>query len=379
MADKFDVFVIGGGPGGYAAAIRCAQKGLSVALAEKEYMGGTCLNCGCIPSKALLGSAHFLTLAKHANLMGLNVSGVSPNWPKMQSRKEAIVAGFRKGVTGLVKANKITVFEGTAVVKAAGKLKVDTSEGTQEVDAKNMIIATGSVPIELNSFAFDGQTIISSKEALGLTEVPKSMVIIGGGVIGCELACVYATVGCKVTIVEMLGQLLPNEDEWVGKIMAKELKKLGIESLVSQKVTGVDVSGGVAKVNLEGGNAIEAEKVLVAVGRKANCDKETIDGLALEMNGPVIAVNEKMETNAAGVYAIGDVVGTTYLAHGAFAEAEVAAENIAGGDKKMDDYDLIPRAVYTFPEVASIGKNESKCAEAGIDFVVGRATFMSNR
>jgi len=378
MSDKFDVFVIGGGPGGYAAAIRCAQKGLSVAMAEKEYMGGTCLNCGCIPSKALLGSAHFLTLAKHANLMGLNVSGVSPNWPKMQSRKDAIVAGFRKGVTGLVKANKITVFEGTAVVKAAGKLKVDTAEGTKEVDAKNIIIATGSVPIEIGAFAFDGQTIISSKEALGLAEVPKSMVIIGGGVIGCEMACVYATVGAKVTIVEMLPQLLPNEDEWVGKIMAKELKKLGIESLVSQKVTGVEVSGSAAKVNLEDGNAIEAEKVLVAVGRKANCDKETIDSLSLKMNGPVIAVNEKMETNAAGVYAIGDVVGTTYLAHGAFAEAEVAAENIAGGNKKMEDYDLIPRAVYTFPEVASIGKNENKCAKAGIDFVVGRATFMSN-
>jgi len=378
MADKFDVFVIGGGPGGYAAAIRCAQKGLSVALAEKEYMGGTCLNCGCIPSKALLGSAHFLTLAKHANLMGLNVTGVSPNWPKMQSRKDAIVAGFRKGVTGLVKANKITIFEGTAVVKAAGKLKVDTAEGAKEVDAKNIIIATGSVPIELSTFAFDGQTIISSKEALGLAEVPQSMVIIGGGVIGCEMACVYATVGAKVTIMEMLPQLLPNEDAWVGKIMAKELKKLGIESLVSQKVTGVDVSGGAAKVNLEDGNVIDAEKVLVAVGRKANCDKETIDALGLEMNGALIKVNEKMQTNVPGVYAIGDVVGTTYLAHGAFAEAEVAAENIAGENKKMGDYNLIPRAVYTFPEVASVGMSETKCAEAGIETVVGKGTFMSN-
>jgi dihydrolipoamide dehydrogenase len=241
-----------------------------------------------------------------------------------------------------------------------------------------VILATGSVPIEIGAFPFDGKTIISSTEALSLSAIPASMVIIGGGVIGCEMACVYAAVGCKVTIVEALESLLPGEDAWAGMLLAKELKKLGIESMVGQKVTGVAVSGGAAKVSLAGGQVLDAEKVLVAVGRRAVCDKETIDALGLEMEGPAIKVNAKMETSAAGVYAIGDAVGTTYLAHGAFAEAEVAAANACGGDEEMGPYYLVPRAVYTFPEVASVGRSEKKCAVLGISTYVGKANFRSN-
>jgi dihydrolipoamide dehydrogenase len=351
---------------------------MTVALVEKDQMGGTCLNRGCIPSKALLGSAHFLTLAKHAPLMGVEISSITPNWTKMQARKDAIVAGFRKGVTGLVQANKIKIFSGKGIVTAPGNVKIESAASSEEIQAKKIILATGSIPTEIGAFAFDGQTIISSTEALSLKEIPASMVIIGGGVIGCELACVYATVGCKVTIVEALAQLLPNEDTWIGTMMAKELKKLGIESMVPRKVTSVDVTGSGGKVNLEGGSAIEAEKVLVAVGRRAVCDEETVSALGLKMNGPAIAVNEKLETSAAGVYAIGDAVGTTYLAHGAFSEAETAAANAAGEDKTIGDYSLVPRAVYTFPEVASVGKNERKCAELGIEVVVGKAAFRSN-
>jgi dihydrolipoamide dehydrogenase len=378
MAEKFDVVVIGGGPGGYAAAIRCAQKGASVALVEKDAMGGTCLNRGCIPSKALLASAHFLTIAKHAPLMGLDIQGVSPNWTKMQARKNAIVTGFCQGVTGLVKSNKIKVFEGVGTVSAPGKIKVEAASGTVDIQAKKIILATGSKPVNIPVFPFDGETIISSTEALSLPAIPESMVIIGGGVIGCELACVYAAVGTKVTIVEALSQLLPNEDQWVGTLIAKELKKIGIESLTSQKVTAVNVEAGMAKVSLESGTVIDAEKVLVAVGRKAVCDKETIEALGLEMKGPAIKVDDKMQTNVAGVYAIGDAVGTTYLAHGAFAEAEIAAANATGENEKMYEYNLIPRAVYTFPEVASVGLNETKCAEAGIETVIGKAAFRSN-
>ena len=378
MAESFDVVVIGGGPGGYAAAIRCAQKGASVALVEKDAMGGTCLNRGCIPSKALLASAHFLTIAKHAPLMGIEISGVTPNWAKMQARKNAIVTGFCKGVTGLVQSNKIKLFEGTGIVPKAGLVKIETATGEVEIKAKNIILATGSEPVEIPVFPFDGETIISSTEALSLDAIPASMVIIGGGVIGCELACVYASVGTKVTIVEALESLLPNEDAWVGQLIAKELKKLGIVSMVGEKVTGVQCSGNMATVSLESGTAIEAEKVLVAVGRRAVCDKETVEGLGLTMRGAAIDVNDKMETNIAGVYAIGDAVGTTYLAHGAFSEAEIAADNATGGDEKMGDYSLVPRAVYTFPEVASVGKGEKKCAELGIETVVGKAPFRSN-
>jgi len=204
------------------------------------------------------------------------------------------------------------------------------------------------------------------------------MIIVGGGVIGCELACAYAAVGTKVTIVEALSRLIPTEDKWVGRLIAREFKKLGIDALTNQKVSSADKTNGLVKVTLESGQTIEAEKVLVSVGRKAICDEETVKGLELEMNGPVIAVNEKLETNVSGVYAIGDVVGTTYSAHGAFAEAEVVADNATGGDAKMGDYSLIPRVVYTFPEIASVGKSEDTCREEGLDVAVGRAFFKAN-
>ena len=378
MAETFDVVVIGGGPGGYAAAIRCAQKGASVALVEKKTMGGTCLNVGCIPSKALLASAHFLTQARHANLMGLDIQGaITPNWPKMVGRKDAIVSGFTKGVTGLVQANGIKIYNGAGTATAPGKVSVSGQDNAQ-LECKTIILATGSEPINIPAFPFDYKTIISSTEALSLPTVPASMVIIGGGVIGCEMACIYATVGCRVTIIEALSQLLPNEDEWVGAILSREFKKIGIDSKTSCKVTGVQVGLDAATVQLEGGQSIAAEKVLVAVGRRACCDKQTIEALGLQMRGPAIAVNKKMETNVPGVYAIGDAVGTTYLAHGAFQEAEVAADNALGHAKEMGDYTLIPRAVYSFPEVASVGLSERKCAEKGIEVVVGKAPFRSN-
>jgi dihydrolipoamide dehydrogenase len=377
MAEKFDVAVIGSGPGGYAAAIRCAQKGGKVAIIEKENIGGVCLNCGCIPSKTLLASAHIFNLAKNAGVMGIDIDNPRVNWPKVQSRKETVVAGFRKGLTGLIASNKIKVFQGAGIVTAKNKIAVQGNTPA-EIEAAKIIIATGSVPIEIPSVRFDGKTIISSTEALSLAEIPKSMVIIGGGVIGCEMACVYSSVGAKVTIVEALERILPFEDEWVGQLLAREFKKTGIDVIVGKKVTGCEKTGSKVKLSLEDGATIEAEKVLVSVGRKAFCDSQTIKNLSLQMNGSAIKVNEKMETSAAGVYAIGDVVGTTYLAHGAFFEAEVAAENAMGKEAHIGDYSLVPKAVYTFPEAASVGKNESKCKEAGIDYTIGRAFFRAN-
>jgi len=378
MAEKFDIAVIGSGPGGYAAAIRCAQRGASAAIVEKELIGGVCLNCGCIPSKALLASAHTLLSAKHAAIMGVDIGTAAPNWPKMQARKDAIVAGFRKGLTGLIGANKIKVFKGRGVVTAPNKIKIETEAATAGIEADKIILATGSKPIQIPAIPFDGQTVISSKEALALQEIPKSMVIVGGGAIGCELACVYVALETKITIVEALSRLIPMEDGWVGRLMEREFKKLGIDALTGQKVTSVDRTGGLAKVVLESGRTIDAEKVLVSAGRRPVGDKETIDALGLKMNNSAIAVNEKMETNIPGVYAIGDVVGTTYLAHGAFAEAEVAAVNATGGDEKIADYSLIPRAVYTFPEIASVGKSEETCKDEGLEISVGRSFFKAN-
>jgi dihydrolipoamide dehydrogenase len=377
MSEKFDVVVIGSGPGGYAASIRCAQRGASVAVVEKGFMGGTCLNCGCIPSKTLLASAHTLLSINNAKTIGIDVQSAVPNWPNIQKRKEVLVAGFRKGLIGLIQSHKIKIIQGHAIVTAPGKISIEF-DTTTEIEAGNIILATGSAPVEIPSIPFDGQTIISSKEALSLEQIPKSMVIIGGGVIGCEMACVYAAMGTKVTIVEALSRLIPMEDQWIGRLMEREFKKLSIESLTNQKVVSVDKTAQPAKVVLENGLEIETEYVLVSVGRRATVDKETVESLKLQMNGPVISVNKKLQTNVPGVYAIGDVLGTTYLAHGAFAEAEVAAVNITGGDKEIADYSLIPRAVYTFPEIASVGKTEEKCNSEGLDVSIGRSFFKAN-
>lgn len=378
MAESYNVVVIGSGPGGYAAAIRCAQKGASVAVVEKDFVGGTCLNCGCIPSKTLLASAHTLLMFKHAALMGIDVAAPTANWPKIQARKDAIVTAFRKGVTGLIQSHKVKIIQGRAVVTAPGRIKIESQAGPAEIEAGKIILATGSHPIQIPAIPFDGQTVISSKEALALQQIPQSMVIVGGGVIGCEMACVYAAMGTKVTIIEALSRLIPMEDQWVGRLIEREFKKLGITSLTSQKVTSVDKTGSQAKVVLESGQTIDAEKVLVSVGRRAVVDKETVEALNLQMNGPAIAVNRKLETNAPGVYAIGDAVGTTYLAHGAFAEAEVAAVNATGGDEEIADYSLIPRAVYTFPEIASVGRTEDACASEGLDISIGKSFFKAN-
>jgi dihydrolipoamide dehydrogenase len=378
MAEKFDCLVIGSGPGGYAASIRCAQRGASVAVVEKSFIGGTCLNYGCIPSKALLASAHTLLLTKHAVLMGVDVSLATANWPKIQTRKNTIVTAFRKGLTGLIQSHNIKIVQGRAVVTAPNNIRIETDNSPTEIQADNIILATGSEPIQIPAIPFDGRTVISSKEALALEQIPESMVIVGGGAIGCELACVYAAAGTKVTIVEALSRLIPMEDEWVGRLIEREFKTLNIDALTSRKVDSVDTTAGPAKVLLEDGEAIEAEKVLVSVGRRPAVDNETIEALNLKMSGTAIAVNEKMQTNVPGVYAIGDAVGTTFLAHGAFAEAEVAAVNATGGDARITDYSLIPRAVYTFPEIASVGKTEQACKNEGLDVSVGRSFFKAN-
>jgi dihydrolipoamide dehydrogenase len=378
MAEKFDVVVIGSGPGGYAAAIRCAQLKATVAIVEKGSMGGTCLNVGCIPSKALLASAHTLLKAKNAAVMGIDIPTATPNWAKIQQRKAMIVSGFVKGLTGLITANKIKIFTGRGICTSPTSVKVINNSTETEITAGKIIIATGSEPVQIPTIPFDGYTIISSTETLSLQSVPASMVVIGGGVIGCEMACVYASMGTKVTIVEALSQLLPKEEPWIARTLTAEFKKLGIESMVGQAVASVEKTNSTAQVKLANGQVIPAEKVLVAVGRRAFCDKETLDNLGLQMNGRLIKVNDKMETSVPGVYAIGDVVGTTYLAHGAFAEADVAAANATGGSKKMYDYNLIPRAVYSFPEVASVGMTEAQCVEKGIAIHVGKAYFRSN-
>jgi dihydrolipoamide dehydrogenase len=409
MAERFDVVVIGAGPGGFRAARRCAQRGASVALIEREHVGGTCLNVGCIPSKTLLASAHLLLRARRAGEMGIDIPSATPNWPKIQQRREAILTGIRKGMLGTMKASKIVHVEGYATVTAPGRIRVVSSvpvrasqeriEGVslsnrgqdardttpdgvttnaRELEAGKLILATGSESIQLRNIPFDDQVVISSKEALCLPQIPQSMLIVGGGVIGCEMACAYAAFGTKVTIVEALERLLPMEDSWVSRLLEREFKNQGIEAYTGRKVMSVDKSSAPAKVGLDNGQTIEAEKVLVAVGRRPATDSQIVQALHLEMNGPAIKVNRKMETSVPGVYAIGDAVGTTNLAHGASAEGEIAAANAAGGNEEMLDYALIPRVVFTFPEVASVGQSEEKCQAQGRDITVGKGFYRAN-
>jgi dihydrolipoamide dehydrogenase len=379
MAEKFDIAVIGAGPGGFRAAKRCAQKGASVAIIEKEVIGGTCLNCGCIPLKALLASAHTLITAKQAAAMGIDIASAIPNWPKIQNRRDEIINSLRKGMADSMRAlGKIKFIQGSATVLSPNKIKVEADSQPIEVQADKIIIATGSQPIQIPQIPFDGQTVISSKEALTLPQIPKSMIIIGGGVIGCEMACVYAAMGTKITIIEAMPNLLPMEDKWVGRLLEREFKKLGIDILTGQKAASLDKSSSPAKLVLENGRTIESEKILVSVGRKPFIDKETIRSLNLKMSGPAIEINEKMETSVPGVYAIGDVTGKTYLAHGATAQAEAAAANATGGNKTLTDYSLIPRVIYTFPEVASVGKTEEACKAEGIETSVEKAFFRAN-
>ncbi|MBN2138198.1 MAG: dihydrolipoyl dehydrogenase [Sedimentisphaerales bacterium] len=378
MSESFDIAVIGAGPGGFRAAKRCAKKGAAVAIIEREYLGGTCLNWGCIPSKALLSSAHVLLSARQAAQIGIDIPSAEPNWPNIQQRKDAIVTGFRKAMAGSAKAGNLTVFQGQATVTAPNQITIDAGDQTTDIKAEKIILATGSEPIELPSIPFDGQVVISSKEVLSLPEVPQSLAIVGGGVIGCEMACVYAAMGTQVTIIEALPQLVPMEDEWVARILQRDFKKLGITSLTGCKVTSVDKSAAPAKVILEDGQTIEAQKVLVSVGRKSSIDPRIVANLALEMKGPSVVVNEKLETNVPGVYAIGDLVGTTFLAHGATAEANIAAENATGGNRTIADYSLIPRVIFTFPEIASIGMSEQTCQNNGIDIAVGKGFFKAN-
>ena len=378
MSDRFDVVVIGAGPGGFRAAKRCAQAGASVACVEKEFIGGTCLNYGCIPSKALLSSAHALLSAKMAAQIGIDIPSAAPNWPNIQQRKDAIITGFRKGMAGAAQANNITMFQGSAIVTAPNQISIDANGRSTQIEAGKIILATGSEPIELPNIPFDGEVVLSSKEVLSLPEIPQSLAIVGGGVIGCEMACVYAAMGTKVTIIEALPQLVPMEDEWVARLITREFKKLGIAAVTGQKVTSVDKTVAPAKVVLENGNSIEVEKVLVSVGRKSAIDGQIVENLGLEMNGQSVAINEKLETNVSGVYAIGDLVGTTFLAHGATAEANVAAENATGGDRKMADYSLIPRVIFTFPEIASVGKSEQTAQNEGLDVCVGKGFFKAN-
>ncbi len=375
---EYDVAVLGGGPGGYVAAIRAAQLGQSVCLVEKDQVGGTCLNRGCIPTKSLIAGMEAFQMAKRLGEYGVEAKDVSVDFGKMITRKNKIVARLRAGVGFLLKRGKVKVMKGTGRLVAPGRIAVDSDDGSQEIKAGSITIATGSRPLVFPSFGYNGKSVITSDEALDFSEVPESLLVVGGGVIGCELAFIFAGLGSKVTVVDIMPTVLPMEDPDVSRVIQMSLKKHGVDVMCGVKIENITEGDKGVKALLDSGRQLDAEKALLSVGRRPNSEGIGLEELGVEVNKRgEITVNEEMATNVPGIYAIGDVVGNIMLAHVASHEGIVAAHNIAG-DKKCMAYNAVPGAIFTRPEVASVGLNESQAKEQGLDVKVGKFPFMAS-
>ena len=382
---RFDVLVIGAGPGGYVGAIRAAQLGLRVACVEKTpTLGGTCLNIGCIPSKALLDSSEWFAQArgKFAH-HGIVCDGLRLELPAMMSRKDTVLKGLTQGVAGLFKKNKIARLQGHARLRDPHTVEITADDGTpQTVQAHAIVIATGSEPIALPMLPFDGQRVISSTEALSLPEVPQHLIIIGGGAIGLELGSVWLRLGAKVTVVELLPRLIPGTDAQIATALQRALTKQGFTFLLSSRVTQGTVQNGrvVLTVENEKGQRSElaADRVLVAVGRKPYTTGLGAAelGIGFDKHGR-ITVDKHYQTNIPGVYAIGDVIAGPMLAHKAEEEGVALAERLAGQAGHVN-YETVPSVVYTWPEVATVGLSEEAVKTAGIDYRVGTFSFLAN-
>ena len=375
---QFDITIIGSGPGGYVAAIRAAQLGFKTAIIEKyPTLGGTCLNVGCIPSKALLDSSEHFEKAKHEFAdYGILINEPKVDLPKMIARKNAVVEQTTKGINYLMDKNKVTVFEGVGSFESATKIKITKNDGsTESIESKYTIIATGSKPSTLPFITIDKERIITSNEALGLQEVPKKLLVIGGGVIGLELGSVYMRLGAEVTVIEYLDKIIPGMDGALSKELQKVLKKQGMKFSLSTAVSGVERIGDSVRVTAtdkKGEEVIfEGDYCLVSVGRRPYTDGLSLEnaGVELDERGRV-KVNDHLQTNIPNIYAIGDVVKGVMLAHKAEEEGVFVVESLAG-QKPHINYNLIPGVVYTWPEVAGVGKTEEQLKAEGIDYKVG--------
>lgn len=375
----FDVAIIGSGPGGYVAAIRCAQLGMKTAIIEKyNTLGGTCLNVGCIPSKALLDSSHHYEHAiKHFTDHGIEIPGeVKINFKKMIERKASVVEQTTKGINFLMDKNKIEVFTGMGSFKDATHIDITANGKTQTIEAKNTIIATGSKPGSLPFIKIDKERVITSTEALSLNEIPKHMIVIGGGVIGLELGQVYQRLGAEVSVIEYMDRIIPTMDSAQSKELLKVMKKQGLKFYVSHKVSAVERKGKEITVTAtdKKGDTIhlKGDYCLVSVGRRAYTDGLKLENAGVKANERgQVDVNNHLQTNISNIYAIGDVVRGAMLAHKAEEEGTMVAEILAG-QKPHIDYNLIPGVVYTWPEVASVGKTEEELKEAGVSYKTGQ-------
>ncbi len=375
----FDMIVLGGGPGGYTAAIRAAHQGGKVALIERDALGGTCLNWGCIPTKALVKSAEVYRSVRDAEQFGVNVENSNLNFSGVTMHKTKVVNDLRKGLDQLMKANKIEVFSGSGEVQDLHTILVDQGNGEKTaVKGKNIVIATGSVPIRIPIPGADAEGVITSDQALSLTSLPDSMVVIGGGVVGLELASVFNSFGCKITVVEMAPFILPPMDQEISRRLTPMLKKQGMNIFTGTVVKEIKRQDKLV-VTLEGkqDRQITADMVLLATGRVPNLAGVSIDKLGIHHQGQRIAANERMETNLPGIYAVGDVTGGTMLAHVAAAEGMVAADNCMGQQREFD-FRAVPACIFTYPEVAAVGMTEQQAKDAYTNITVSKFPFSAS-
>ena len=370
----YDVVILGAGPGGYVAALRAAQLGAKVCLIEKTAVGGTCLNRGCIPSKALIHSAALWKRAHEGAAFGVTASNWTFDWGRAQGRKNEVVRAQVQGIGTLLGAAKVEVRQGTGSLVDAGTVKVSANGSAETISAKAIIIATGSEPAALPGVEIDGERVLTSTESLELLERPETFLIVGGGVIGMEFASMLSSLGTHVTVVEMLAQILAMEDPMLVRVLQGALQKQGVAFHVNSKVEKVERTEAGVRVQISGGTSLEAERVLIAAGRALNSRAIGLEAVGVTVAHGAIQVNERLETSVPGIYAIGDVTGVSLLAHVASMQGLVAAANVTGGDARMD-YSAIPNCIYTDPEIASVGLSEPTAKEQGRAVKVGRFNF----
>ncbi len=382
MASKYDLIVLGSGPGGYVAAIRASQLGMKVAIIEKESLGGICLNWGCIPTKALLKSANVFEYIQHSEDYGIKVGSSKVDFKGMISRSRGVADGMSKGVQFLMKKNKIDVIMGFGKLLKGKKIEVtDDKKKKTTYEAKNIIIATGGRAKELPNLKIDGKKVIEYRKAMSMDSQPKSMVVVGSGAIGVEFAYFYNSIGTKVTVVEYLDRIVPNEDEEVSKQLERIYKKAGMDIMTSAEVTAVDTKGKGCKVNVKtkkGDQTIECDVVLSAVGVATNLEGIGLEDVGIKHEKGHVKVDDYYKTSVDGYYAIGDIVKGPALAHVASAEGITCVEKIAGHSPEPIDYNNIPGCTYCSPEIASVGFTEKAAKEAGYEIKVGKFPFSAS-
>ncbi len=375
----YDVGIIGGGPGGYVAAIKAAQLGGTVCLIEKGEWGGTCLNRGCIPTKTLFAVANLATQIQEASAFGVNISGEATiDYPQVLAHKNSVIQQLEGGIAQLLKANKVDIHKGAAELIDKNTIAVDKPDGTTEqLHAKNVIIATGSEPAEPPVFEIDEDQVLTTTGILNLTELPESLLIVGGGVSGCEFASIFNALGCRVTILELLPTILATEDVQVIRHIQLFMKRKGITIHTGAKLTHVKKSDEHVTAVLESGEEITAQKMLVSIGRRYNTDGIGLEKVGVRTEGGKIVVDAQMQTNIPAIYSVGDVASRYLLAHVASAEGKVAAQNCLGDSIEMD-YQVIPWCVFTLPEIGHAGMTEKEATTEGYDVKVGRFPYAAN-